>query len=331
MSVTILSSAMARKADRGQISANDVLELRRTVFADGVSTAEEADVLIRLNNCCAPDIEAWNRFFSESLTYYIVFQTEPRGYVNANNVDWLIERMSKDGMIENLSGLELLISILEKARWAPPRLAAFALEQIKRAITEGKGPLSLEEGFQQGVVGRTEVELLRRVLFAYSGEQHIGISRDEAEVLMELNDATAGRPNHRDWPELFVKSVSNHLLVASGYKAPPRDEILRAEAWIGKRSGIQGLFKKMSGGVLAAFFEAYERASDDERAFAQLELERVEMLLGENIPDEEASWIVERIGQNGELTENEKALLSIMKTTAPDLHPSLAPLMEMVA
>lgn len=331
MSVTILTSAMARKADRGRISANDVLALRQTVFADGVSCAEEADVLIRLNNSCAPDIEAWNQFFIESLTYYVVFQTEPRGYVNAKNADWLMERIARNGVVENEAGLELLVSILERSRWAPPRLAAFALEQVRRSVAEGVGPVSRSADFVRYQVGKREVELLRRIMSAYSSEQNVGVSRAEAEVLLELNELTAGRPNHRDWPEFFLKAMSSHILVASGYKAPPRDDALRREAWIGPRGGLQSLLKKMMTTSITSFFDAYERASADERAFAQLELERIELLLGETIPDEEASWLVSRIGRSGILNENETALLALIKSTAPDLHPSLKPLMEFVA
>lgn len=331
MSVIVLSSAMAKMADRGRITANDVMALRHTVFASGISSNDEADVLIRLHNSCAPDIENWTLFFVDTLTSYIVYQTEPRGYVNAENADWLIEKLNRSGSIASRSSIDLLISIMSHARWAPPRLAAFALEQVKQSILDGTGPLSEDPSFEQGVIGRTQVDLIRRILSAYSGEQNIGISRAEAEVLMDLNKATSGQPNHRDWPELFMKAMSNYLLVSSGYKSPPRNDALRAEAWIGSGGSIQNLLTKMLSGAVRSFFETYHYASDDERAFARLELERIEMLLGEKVPAEERSWLIGQIGQDGELNENERALLALIKTEAPDLHPDLKPLLELVA
>lgn len=331
MSVTILSSAMAKMADSGRISAHDVLSLRQTVFADGIASAAEADVLIRLHNVCAPDIESWTRFFIEALTDYVVYQTTPRGYVTSQNADWLIERISRDGRVENASDLELLISVLDKARWSPPRLAAFALEQVKHAVMEGKGPARNGLDAEPGVITETDLDLIRRILYAFSGEQNIGISRHEAEMLFDLNDQTAGKKNHRDWPELFIKAIADHIMVTSGYQPLSREEVLKREAWVNSREGLSGFMEKMVAGGPGAVFEAYQMPRDEERALAKLENDRIEMVLGERITEDEAGWLIERIGSDGYLTENEKALLAFIKAESPDIHPSLTPMLDMAS
>lgn len=331
MSVTILSSAMAKMADRGRISATDVLSLRQTVFADGIASAAEADVLIRLHNVCAPDIEAWTGFFIEALTDYVVYQTTPRGYVTSQNADWLIERISRDGKVENAADLELLVSVLDKARWSPPRLAAFAIDQVRRAVIEGKGPARAGMDLEAGVMTEVDVNLIRRVIYAFSGEQAIGISKCEAEMLFDLNDQTAGKENHRDWPELFIKAIANHIMVTSGYKPLPRDEVLRREAWLDSSNGLSGFMDKMMSGGVSSIFDAYQLPSREERAFEKLEHDRMEMLLGERVTEDEADWLIERIGRDGDITENEKALLAFLKVESPDVHPSLIPMLEMAS
>ncbi len=45
----------------------------------------------------------------------------------------------------------------------------------------------------------------------------------------------------------------------------------------------------------------------------------------------ESHWLVERIGRDGVLHDNEKALVSYLKQESPSLHSSLKPLLDKVA
>ncbi len=49
------------------------------------------------------------------------------------------------------------------------------------------------------------------------------------------------------------------------------------------------------------------------------------------IDSAECHWLVERIGRDGVLHENEKALISYLKQESPSLHASLQPLLDKVA
>jgi hypothetical protein len=49
------------------------------------------------------------------------------------------------------------------------------------------------------------------------------------------------------------------------------------------------------------------------------------------VGEDEAGWLAARIGRDGKLHENEKALLRFIRDEASDIHPALAPLIEKAA
>src|SRR5258705_12209316 len=107
---------------RGSIKDADVLKLRRNNYDDGQITADEAAIIFALNDACPIQDPAWADCFVETITDYIVDQAKPEGYLTADNVAWLLSRISKDGRVETKTELELVVSVLEKARWAPQSL-----------------------------------------------------------------------------------------------------------------------------------------------------------------------------------------------------------------
>ena len=126
----------------------------------------------------------------------------------------------------------MLVKVLEKAQSSPPRLAGFALAQVKKAVIEGDGPLAHGGTLTPGKVGRAEAELMRRILYAFGGDGNIAVTRAEAEVLFDINDATAEADNDPAWSELFVKAIANFMMAASGYDVPSRQEALHREEWL---------------------------------------------------------------------------------------------------
>lgn len=330
------AEASARVADIAfgkRITQLDVLELRKLVFPDGIVSSREAEALLALNDSCPEQCPEWAAFFVEALTDYIVHQEKPAGYITARNADWLINAISHDGKVDTMTELELLVRVLEAAKFSTERLVAFALQQVKTAVVAGQGPLMRGGELVPGVIEKAEVDLLRRVLYAFGGEGNIAITRAEAEVLFEINDAVAGGRNDASWNDLFVKAVANFVMCASGYQAPPREVALRQENFLDRADvDIGGFMARMAstGGreLLAAYrqpvdvdadWEARNRWNDDSRRRA------------EQCDNAEARWLVERIGKDGRLQENELALVKFIKETSPSIHPELKPLLEKVA
>ncbi|TIX74634.1 MAG: hypothetical protein E5V27_33095, partial [Mesorhizobium sp.] len=101
-------------------------------------------------------------FFVEAVTDFIVHQEKPAGYISQDNADWLVRAISRDGMVDSRTELELLVHVLEKAKSSPNGLCVYALAQVANAVLDGKGPLMHDGKLVPGLIAKAEVELLRR-------------------------------------------------------------------------------------------------------------------------------------------------------------------------
>jgi hypothetical protein len=328
--MAVLSAvSIAEIKARGSIKDADVLKVRRNYYDDGLITAEEADAIFALNDACPVQDPAWADCFIETITDYLVEQAEPRGYLTAENAQWLIERIAGDGRVETKTELELLVNVLDKARWAPQSLVRFALDQVKGAVIEGSGPLRSGKTLEPGRVCEAEVDLLRRILHSFGGDGNIAVTRPEAEVLFDIDAATAGADNHPGWTDLFVKAIAGCVMAASGYAAPPREIALARDAWLDQRGDLS--LEAMLGGMgagLKGLFGGYREQTEEERAIARLTQQKIEIVTHEAVTAAEAAWLSERIGRGGKLTPNERALLAFLKAESPSIDPALRPLLE---
>ena len=331
MSVLSAVSISEIKA-RGSIKDADVLKLRRSYYDDGHITAEEAEIIFALNDACPVQDPAWADCFVETITDYIVEQAKPEGYLTTENAAWLIQRISKDGRIESKTEMELLVSVLDRARWSPQSLVSFALEQVKDAVINGDGPLRSGKLLEPGVVTECDVDLLRRIVYSYGGDGNVAVTRPEAEVLFDIDEGTADADNHPAWGDLFVKAIANCVMTASGYAPPPREEALARDAWLDRRGDLAlgNVAAGMTAG-LRSLFDSYGEQSVEERAIARLALQKVEIVTNEAVTLAEATWLAQRIGRDGRLTPNERALLMFIKAESPSIHPSLQALVDKAA
>ena len=325
----VASVSMDEIRARGAISAVDVLSLRQEIYGStGEISKNQAEEFIKLDRECVVQDSSWQDFYIEAVTEYIVEQSQPRGYITVQNAAWLISQLEKDRQVQTARGMELLAHILEKSRWSPTGLVQFALKQIKIAVLEGEGQLHHGRTLEYGVIGEMEVELIRRILFAFGGDGNIAISKAEAEILFDLNEGTSEMENHPSWTDLFAKSIANYVMAASGYRVPSRQEALRRQEWLEDTdSDISDFLAKMVSGGLGDVWSAYREQSREDREIARLEHQKVQIITAEDITEDEAGWLAERILRDGELCENEKALLAFIRAEAPNIHPSLKPLL----
>ncbi|HUS95739.1 MAG TPA: hypothetical protein VMX97_03255 [Hyphomicrobiaceae bacterium] len=320
--------------NRGNIRDADVQKLRKLFYDDGVISEREAEALFEINDACRVQDPSWPVFFVEAVTDYIVNDVEPEGYLTAANAEWLTARISRDGLIQTQTELELLLNILDRARWSPESLSRFTLSQIEQAVVSGAGPMRTGKHLVAGVVTDGDVEMLRRVMYAFAGDGHIAITRSEAMALFRINDATADAQNSPAWTEFFVKAIANAVMATSGYKVPSREEALRREQWLEKRGELSvgnilgGFGAALSEGGIRGILDLYKTQSAEERAIARLEQQRIEIITNEEVTGGEVDWLKEQIGRDGKLTANERALLMYLKAESPKLHPKLEPLLD---
>lgn len=289
----------------GAISAEDTLTLRRQMWPDGRIAPDEAELVFALNDCVSQTCREWVDFFVEALCDYVVCQQSPRGYVDAAKAEWLVARISRDGKVESLSELELLVKVLETAAAVPASLKAFALAQIERAVIEGEGPARDGGTLGKGVISAAEVKLLRRILFAQAGES-CGVSQGEAEMLFRLKDATLAADNAPEWRTLFVQGVGNHLMAYQRYTPLEREEAARLDAFMGdSRVRIGSFLGRVA--QAAATGSAFRMGADTPVVDHDLAADAAWAVTGL-----ESAWLEGRIDADAALDPLEQALLDFI-------------------
>lgn len=164
-------------------------------------------------------------------------------------------------------------------------MVEFALDQVKTAVCDGNGPLRAGTQLQPGVVTDDDVELIRRVLYAFGGDGNIAITRKEAEILFEINDRITNSEENSAFTELFIKAISSCVMGASGYSIPSRQEMLRREAWLESRGDLSlgNMLSQAFQGGFAGIFALYQEQTAEQRALARLEQQRLEIITNQEI------------------------------------------------
>lgn len=314
----------------GTITNADLARFRRVFYEDGIVSAEEAEIIFKLSRCNF-DGTAWADFFVEAVTDYIVFQAHPQGYVTSENAHWLLDRISHGGFVTSKIELDLAVSVIDKARWAPVSLAKFALDQIKHAVVTGTGPLRADPSATAGTITAGEVDLLRRILYAFGGDGHVAITREEADVLFDIDEAVAHAAPNPAWTDLFVKAVANVIMATSGYAVPSREQALRQEASLDtpeQKTSVLAFLLSMVRSNLSSVRDAYHDQTSEERALARLEHQRIEIITNESISEADASWLASRLGRDGRMSPSETALVAYLRSENPNIHPTLSKAVE---
>ncbi len=246
---------------RQAISAADVMSLRKEIWPDGVISADEAGLLFEINDLDSQPGGEWLEFFVSAITAYIVQQTEPKGYISEDNARWLMQKIDHDGKVESAAELELLVRTMEKATGTPEILQDYVLKQIEDTVLTGKGPSRDGGALQPGSVSDSEVQILRRVCYAAGSDGPGRISRNEADMLFRIKDATLGADNSKHWPKLFVQLVGNYLMAYGEYEMLCRTEAARLERFMDdNKPSVRGFFGRMKdtdiGGTFRKVFDS---------------------------------------------------------------------------
>ena len=323
--------------DTRAVTPEQVLDLRRTVWPDGRICRREAELLFEINDTLETICGEWRDFFAEAMAAHLVEQAEPRGYIGDEDAAWFRDRMLADGKIKGETELQTLVMLLEKATDAPELLEILALQAIKDAVLNGDRAVLGNAALVPGELGDPEVALLRRVLYAKAAGRSEAISRAEAELLFDLNDATLGADNAASWSALFVNALSNYLLVHSGYEPPSRERMKQVDRWLNQPTdGLAGFGRRMASGVanMGHTLQSMDIFGTDtpmESVYrSRLEAEKTARRAAERVDSDEASWLVKRIDRDGSLSVNEAALLHFLKASGLPLDPSLSAVMARI-
>ena len=300
----------AHAAADGAISAEEILALRGAGWADGRMDPEEAESLFLANEALRNPGPDWCDFFVEALGEFVVNTVEPRGYVDQIMGDELVSRIDRDGRVETMAELELLVRVLEKSLSVPDNLKAYALRQIEDIVLSGDGPTRAGTLDPKGS-NEVECRLLRRMIFAAGGDRPAAASRAEAEMLFRLKDATLYEVNAPEWDRLFVQGVGSYLLGFGGREPLSRERAADLEAFMNRPgAGIGGFLRRMLGSDVDA--ETSKGFSSLLSINPQLPDDADDAEEAARLTEGEELWLLDHIDADEELDPLEKALLQFI-------------------
>jgi hypothetical protein len=306
MTMHFAQIARQAAADRA-ITAEEILALRCAGWADGALAPDEAEAVFALNDALPEPTAQWSDFFVEAIGEFVINGTDPRGYVSEDNATWLIARIGRDGALQGMTELELLVRVLERSQNVPERLKIYVLEQVERAVLTGTGPTRRGGELSPGHVNAAEALILRRVLFAPAGDGPAAVSCAEAELLFRLKDATLEAANALEWKQMFVQGVANYLQgVASRNAQIDRDRAAELEAFVADdRSRVTGFLGRMAKGAPNAFGVVFGRRQPERDRLAELRA-------AESITADEQQWLDAHVNADGEIDAYEQALIAFL-------------------
>jgi len=333
MGELIMSGPLADLIRKNSIEPGDVAVLRADVFSDGIVNSREATSILALDRSCRNKCAEWDHFYVEALGDYLVFQTEPKGHVSPQNAEGIIRAISSDGIIDTRTELELLLHVMRKAASVPPSFSAFALSQVKHAVLDGEGVLARGRSLRPGVVTADDVDMLKTMLYSVGTLDSFAISRDEADVLFDINDQTAMAANDPTWATLFSKAVAASVLMVAGYTPVSADDALTRSTW---RDDNELDFSAQSAWNFIGRLRGFVNDITTDTSLEAMAKARNASLaasaeLAHQVDEGEAEWLAERVMRDGRLNENEKALLRLLAKEAPSVPHSLRALVDQAA
>ena len=297
-----------RVAADGQVTADEVLALRREGWGDGMITREEAEALFAINRTIDTRDERWCDFFVEAIGEFVLNGSEPRLQCDDSEAEWLIAQVEQNGVVESYVELETLVRIIERAENVPTRLKDYVIAQIEREVLEGTGPTRDGGELSSQHITASEVKILRRVIFASGGYGPAAVSRFDAEMLFRLKDETLSEDNAAEWDDLFLDGVSNYLkgfALQNAQLEHGRAKELQAfvadnKANVGR---VMGQMAREMPQVHNHFGKVFGK-KDASPGYAE------QAAAGEAITDHEQEWLDSMIEADGEVDELERRLIA---------------------
>ncbi len=177
-------------AGKMRLTAQDIDILREHVFVSGVTTSQDAVILLAINSSCTEKCPEWHPYFIETITAFIVDHCYPQGAMDDWNTDWLIAMISTRGVVNSRVELDLLFHIVDVASAIPDSLSIFAMEQIRLALTEKSGIWASVRGGSDGQLNKADVQLLCRVMVAIARSRGSNLSDRETKMLHQIGILT---------------------------------------------------------------------------------------------------------------------------------------------
>ena len=294
---------MEEIASRGSSREADVRRIDNLLRAEGEISRGEAEMLFALQDAARVQHPSWAQFFIQAVCDHVVESSEPAGYVNADNANWLMRWITTDGYVASRAEFELLLTVLETSRWAPVSLGIFALEQVRHAVVHAVGPLRSGSQFvAAGSITEADIDAIRRILCAVGREANLAITRSEADALFEIDACVHGQ-RLSSWSDLLLRATAHGMLGAMGKGIAPRRDAFAAEA---------------------DDADAARDTSREDLALRRLERQRLEIVTGEELQSCSGEWLAARMNDFVDMSRSEQVFLGRLAQVSTAIEDALA-------
>ena len=307
---------LSQYKEKAVLTNGEVLDIRRKVMDTAKVAKHDAEALMRLNENISTPTEAWKTLFSDAIVDYVVDASASSGYiVNDFKAIWLIAAVDADQKLDPETEFTLLIKILNKANIISSNLESYMLGAVKDAVLNGTGFWAKNRKMDAGRIGEDDVELLRKIMYSVGGEGGIDISREEAEVIYDIHDATVDADNHESWGVLFSQMMACYMMAGMSSLEVDENWALGRDVWLESDKGLDWSISN----ILKGFGLMHKK----EEAPKPYVLDRNLQSSLEAITEEEAFWLIERINADGRMTPSEAKMLMYLEQECPNLHATL--------
>jgi hypothetical protein len=298
-----------RAAADGQITADELLALRREGWGDGIITRAEAEALFALNTGLRERSDAWCDFFVEAIGEFVLNGTPPRLQCSDDEAQWLIGQIDHDGVVESMAELECMVRILERAENTPDRLKNYVLAVVEREVLTGVGPTRCGGELSATHISAAECRIIRRVIWASGGHGPAAVTRYDAEMLFRLKDESLAEENAAEWDDLFIDGVANYLKGFTLQNAQlSHDRRLELEAFVADNQANVGRFMgrvaREAPQVMNHFGKVFGKKKPAGSHYEAL------ASAGEVVTDYESEWLDKMVDADGEVDDLESRLIA---------------------
>lgn len=196
MSELRLSYPACAIAGKTRLTAEDIGILREHVFAGGLTSSQDAMILLAINSSCSEKCSEWHHYFLETMTDFIVHYQDPLGAMDERNADWLIAMISTRGVINSPIELDLLFHVIDISSRIPDGLSVLALEQVRLAITDEIGAWAGMRGSRQRGLQTSDVMRIARVMGAIARSRGSHLTARERRMLDQIGVLTSLQGDH---------------------------------------------------------------------------------------------------------------------------------------
>ena len=198
---------------RAKIGSEDVKFLREKFYPVGLSSDEDAMIMMALQNSCPETCDDWQDFFVESLSNFIISHVPPHGELSESKAAWMKRMLSAGGVLRSPLEVKCLMRAIDISVSLPETLSCLALEQLRLAMVEHRGGYAAMRPTSRPGITRYDLDFLNRILVNRLFKNGQPLTDRELDIISSIDQAVAHTFNDPAWRSLMM---SLHLDLENG-------------------------------------------------------------------------------------------------------------------